>query len=293
MKFDICVGNPPYSGNLHLKVFNSIKDVCKNTTKISWICPDIFADYMKLKSVPDGLVSLQHFSNKEAADIFGGKIQTANGLCISKYDLSSDKTLTLKDISMIENWPTDGIKYVEEVREKTKVTLKDKIEIFDNQKYFTPITIMQKVDGGSLRSDIICDIGVLTDGCIDGIHYKKLRNNGGRSKEDRDLYGFSFNTYDEAKNCFDSFKLNAYMKYVHIIHLHSRYILKDYPYLEDYTKSWTDETFIKYFNLSDESIDYIKNNIISKKSIESAFETSIDPDSSSSSSESSKTVLDN
>ena len=48
---------------------------------------------------------------------------------------------------MIENWPTDGIKYVEEVREKTKVTLKDKIEIFDNQKYFMPITIMQKVDG--------------------------------------------------------------------------------------------------------------------------------------------------
>ena len=285
IQFDIVIGNPPYSGNLHLKVFNSIKDVCKNTTKISWICPDIFADYMKLKSVPDGLVSLQHFSNKEAADIFGGKIQTANGLCISKYDLSSDKTLTLKDISMIENWPTDGIKYVEEVREKTKVTLKDKIEIFDNQKYFTPITIMQKVDGGSLRSDIICDIGVLTDGCIDGIHYKKLRNNGGRSKEDRDLYGFSFNTYDEAKNCFDSFKLNAYMKYVHIIHLHSRYILKDYPYLEDYTKSWTDETFIKYFNLSNESIDYIKNNIISKKSIESAFETSIDPESSSSSSE--------
>ena len=278
MKFDTVIGNPPYSGNLHLKVFNSIKDnVCKNTTKISWICPDIFADYMKLKSVPDGLVSLQHFSNKEAADIFGGKIQTANGLCISKYDLSSDKTLTLKDISMIENWPTDGIKYVEEVREKTKVTLKDKIEIFDNQKYFMPITIMQKVDGGSLRSDIICDIGVLTDGCIDGIHYKKLRNNGGRSKEDRDLYGFSFNTYDEAKNCFDSFKLNAYMKYVHIIHLHSRYILKDYPYLEDYTKSWTDERFIEYFNLSDESVKYIKNDIIDTKQIESLLK---DPDSS-------------
>ena len=272
MKFDIIVGNPPYKGALHYKILNTIKDTaCNNDSKISWISPDIFADYMKIKESPKGLVKLEHFNNKEASNLFGGHIQTSNGLSISYYNFSSNDTLSIEDISIIENWPIEGIHFANDVKSNIKVSLNDKIETYNNQKYFCPITIMQKVDGGSNRANIICDIGVLTNGCIDGVNYKKIRKNGGKSDEDRELYGFSFNTYREAENCFNSFKLDFYQTYVSLMHLHSRYILKDYPYLENYNIEWTNDKLIKYFNIDDRSKKYINSD--NKKTLKSLEST--------------------
>ena len=276
MTFDIIVGNPPYKGALHYKILNTIKNTaCNNDSKISWISPDIFADYMKIKESPKGLVKLEHFNNKEASNLFGGHIQTSNGLSISYYDFSSNDTLSIDDISIIENWPIEGIHFANDVKSNIKVSLNDKIETYNNQKYFCPITIMQKVDGGSNRANIICDIGVLTNGCIDGVNYKKIRKNGGKSDEDRELYGFSFNTYREAENCFNSFKLDFYQTYVSLMHLHSRYILKDYPYLENYNIEWTNDKLITYFNIDDRSKKYINTKINSdnKKTLKSLEST--------------------
>ena len=54
-------------------------------------------------------------------------------------------------------------------------------------------------------------------------------------------------------------------KYVNYTHLSSRYILKNYPYLEDYTNEWTNEMIYKYFNLTKEEINQIENYKINKK----------------------------
>ena len=81
MKFDICVGNPPYSKNLHLKIINSVLPMLDEEGTASFIHParwlqDPLAEYkkgtdkVKFKNIVDRLDDVKIIDKKTANNRF-------------------------------------------------------------------------------------------------------------------------------------------------------------------------------------------------------------------------------
>ena len=68
-----------------------------------------------------------------------------------------------------------------------------------------------------------------------------------------------FNTEEECKN-FYNFTKTKFFKYIYKeemvdVHVHPQYL----PFMEDYTKEWSNEMIYKYFELTEEEIKIIEN----------------------------------
>ena len=81
-KFDVAIMNPPYDGNLHLKILEKVIPLCKqiiNISPVRWL-QDPFApynnksDYCKFeKTISQKIESLNIISAKKASTIFNAQ----------------------------------------------------------------------------------------------------------------------------------------------------------------------------------------------------------------------------
>jgi hypothetical protein len=72
---------------------------------------------------------------------------------------------------------------------------------------------------------------------------------------------FRFETENEAKNFFHSLQ-TLFIKYIHsLVKTNQRNRLEVLPWMEDYTKEWTDERFFEYFKINTEEQETIKNHM--------------------------------
>lgn len=232
-KFDITIMNPPYSGDLHI---NILKEVLQHSKTIVNISPNPFFNYRKNTGLrPNEIIE---YSYDDSCAVFGG-IQLQCPLAITVYNNS--------DIYANITKYTPKLYTILCQKVKKELTFKD-VNVLDysGTGIFVPLKLMTAT--WDKNKNIIVDkLGVLNNGyTLDNTYYKNKRN---RNKN-RLCGGIYFSTLNEAKNFYDSCNTTFYKVYVKMFHVASRYVLKDYPFMQDYSQPWTNKRFCDYYNLT-------------------------------------------
>ena len=237
MKFDVAIMNPPYDGNLHLKILEKvipIADKVVNISPIRWL-QDPLAKYKpkkdnlpeKYKNILSALESLTIIPASDANKLFN-----INWGDLGIYVIDKN----CKNPYQIIEHP--GVKIVDKIQFNKSCSLRD---VMRNEKgiYFCPIThAMRAVNCAHGYTILFTDNGP----------YAK----SGWTKDAGNNYHFiNLNS----KNEVDNFKKYVTTKSV-------RFICKLValggmggqnnliPYMSDYTQPWTDKRFCEYFGIT-------------------------------------------
>ena len=227
-KFDIAIMNPPYDGNLHLKILEKVIPIANkviNISPIRWL-QDPLAKYKKNSDY----IEFENSISKKIDDIEIVKSEVANKLFnisfgdlgiykISKggfkYDFAQNNSLVNKFIS------------------KNDITFMD---VATKEGY-----------RGKYKSNYF---GIINS------HYGdtslwisdnfELFTTKRETNTNKVLF---FNNDKEVKNCFNFLNLKAMRYFANIIRINQRVPWQFVPYL-DYTKSWDDKRFCEYFGIT-------------------------------------------
>ena len=128
-KFDVAIMNPPYEGELHVKILSKVINYSKITVNIS---PNIFYNYRKKYDLKPN--ELYDYDYKTSCDIFGG-IQLQCPLAITVYNNKNK----FADLSKF----TPKLYTIFENKIKPSKTFKNvNILNYDNNGYFVPLKLM-------------------------------------------------------------------------------------------------------------------------------------------------------
>lgn len=225
-KFDVCLMNPPYDKNLHLKFLEKVIGTAEKTVSIS---PGGFLQdigiYSNNKVVSNKLV--KHLKDYEFLDFREGNdlFKTGNGIqsnlhigvYVSSY--KDGKPLIDEDIYRVY----DKIRYTCKKNFRNYFVKADKFK-----NYGVKIYRYHRKRKDAYYDNIICITG-------------------------RAVEGIDFKTEDERKNFIDSIHSWVYEFMYNIKDTNPAHL----PYLDDYTKPWTDERLYKLFNITKEDKEVI------------------------------------
>ena len=256
--------NPPYNKDLHLKVLATIIKAlptdCEivNISPISWLENPVL-EY-KNSSFKKYLTSVLPYVNKiqcidatsacKAFNIEGGcdlGIYLINGKkvdttvlkpivksCISKICFTELASLATKCVSGISGWRC-------EVKDLT----------FGSGGH----------NQGNAESSKQCAVklvlGPYCDGYdLDGKFFTDTRQ---KNQNTKNFFKSSicFNSYEEANNFYLSCNTNFYKRLIHILNVNGDPQHAFLPYMEDYSKVWTDEAYCKFFGLTEEESEFM------------------------------------
>ena len=245
MKFDHIIMNPPYCRNLHLKILNEAinhSDDIVNLSPIRWLQDPLAeykknSDWKKFESVRNHIESIEVITAKDASRLFGASIWGDLGVYQLNKDGSFDTHSLLKHL-----W------FVNKVILKVKDSVKDhstREGVCDFSKPYIKISGLHGRQGKK-------DLYEFTSPRLDVAKSKKT-SCGHRT--------VNFETEDESINFFNSLQTKFY-KFINVcikrdMHVHWKYA----PWLGDYTHPWTDEDLYKYFELTDDEIAIIEDEI--------------------------------
>lgn len=236
MKFDLIIMNPPYDGNLHLKI---LEKVIPLSTKLINISPDtwcakhnrwknIFQNYKN--SVVAKPVEYEHIEHREANDLFnlGNQIES---LGIMVYDETNDNKIDLIKFGFNKKEFNLYNKIMSDI--KGKLIWRNKINIVEpsnsTKKFIQPVNIWH---GG--------------DTC-----YEAAIGESRNHKKGKIQWQAEFDTKNELQNFQNSFKtkfMEWYYKFIVIpsdCKLHMSMFVMD-----DYSKPWDDKRFCEFFNIT-------------------------------------------
>ena len=332
MKFDICIGNPPYSKNLHLKIINTVINHLTEDGVTSFIHParwyeDPLAEYkkgtdkVKFKNIVDRLDDVKVIDNNTAITKFN--IRYNGELMLSKIKAKP----TGKHITVYNAIAFDSIDVILKYSKEHNLAQVDEEKKVDGWRchIYNIIPLMSKShDGDSEYSrKLQCDLfsfqktNVFFDGKdetgTDWTQLKKARNQYEKKEGTPFPHSIKFKSKEEALNFQESCRTNFYRNIMYMLKLDMQTPFKFLPWMKDYSHTWTDEDYCKFFakyGMSEECqkwmcrdvydyrikdfVDYEKFDDSKIEEEEEYSETeSVELDSSPSGSVSSKTVLDN
>lgn len=240
MKFDICIQNPPFSGQLHLKFLKKVSEISKTVVSIQ---PSDWVQKGKNPELINRIKDIEFIDGETFRNIFN--IQSNGGGIFILDENGGYDTSNLR-----QKFPIDKIK------SNIKTTFKDvNNKIYNEKGIFVPLKLMT-AEWDKNKNYIVDKIGILINSkTLDGIYYKEKRN----KNKDRKCGGIYFNTLKEAENFVKYTETDFFVKLVNYLHISSRYLLKDYPFLDDYTHEWTDIMLYNYFKLTPDEIQQIKD----------------------------------
>lgn len=245
MHFDKIIMNPPYNGNLHLKILQEAMkhgDEIVNLSPIRWL-QDPLAEYKKSsdfkkfydirKKIDDIDILKASISDK----LFG--IQCSD---LGIYHLAKGNNAWEAKVRIYLP------KFIIEKILPYKDKIADKVKFYDDEpKNFVHVL---DVYGGEPTTG---------SGFIKEYGYKKPK----ASTSDKVSFsGICFDTEEEAKN-FAAVAKTKFFKYL-MTKFRSGYHYRygaDFPYLGDYTHPWTDKDLYEYFSLSPDEIKEIECSI--------------------------------
>jgi len=272
-KFDCVVGNPPFKGGLHLSFLELAYNISKQY--ILWISPS--SQFLDEKGIKRKYESVNNIIEKHINNItfFNGNSLFNVGAFLPFAITYIDKSIINNNIQIIDkiNKKTIMVSSLNEVNKwgdpiftKFKCNIqqlcnKDNILNHLNKHvrdYFVNIAIIR---GNVNFKDI--------DKMLDNNFYTFYPNN---TKVERTIrtgrsgnikFYVSFYKENDANNFFKYLKTNFARACLSIykvnVHL-DRGELKVVPWL-DFSQEWTDEKLYKYFELTQEEINFIEKNI--------------------------------
>ena len=243
MKFDKVIMNPPYDGNLHLKILEQVLQSCPDAEVVCIHPAPLFNDprlafmdtqtLKRFAGIFERCSSASFIDAKTATELFNaGFFQK---LAISCYD--------------------------------RKLHSKDRTRFLDKKLVPISCKIMNKAMSDSLKMHVSSKRNGEFSMPISGIHghmnsndYNVLGLDYDEQCNSKVEYKFvNFATENERRNFYDAMMLKAMIYINHLWksdqHVNMQYI----PWLGDYTSLWTNERLYKYFNLTDDEIKYIED----------------------------------
>ena len=261
MKFDVAIMNPPYDGNLHLKILEKVIPIADKVVNISPVsqlvnCVNTFKagknDTKKyFAGIGKHLKSCgKIFSIEEALQIFTGA-RITNPLAIQVYEISYN---SIEECERVNSH--NGMKaIVKKVYDYSHDVDNIENHLESNKKDGYRIKF-GRIGGGTWTAfrphtldafkEVIYD-GLLTDGRP---HWQMCSVNQYTKKTEELPESLPFTTKAEAQNFIDSYNtkfLKTCLGFLHVdMHIHPEYL----PYMPDYTQPWTDKRFCEYFEIT-------------------------------------------
>lgn len=238
--------NPPYNGNLHLKIVDKVIKACPNSeivnlSPIRWLQDPLAeykknSDFNKFEDIRQYIKDIEVVSSTKACEYFG--IAWGD---LGIYKINEDGGFDCKSYIKCPQWAVDKIALHKGMKFSDKM-LKNPPETGS----FIRMPSVYNPSGGNPRHQLMT---------TDSVKALNVRN------EKMNVVYFRFSTDDEAINFFKTFDLKVmrYIKHkISSVHLTPFNLL---PYLDDYTHPWTDEMLYQYFDLTQEEINEIESSI--------------------------------
>ena len=234
-KFDIILSNPPYSNTLHLQFLEKYCEIAKNIISIQ-PCEFITRTHLK----PTYKKQKEKYKNSIGKHLYDLEVLKKN-----PFDAGIDTNIGIYVLNETGGFDYDNFykeydKHYLNIESKfnTGITFNEKLEKYDNQKYFVPI----RTDGIYERwwtLQLINYLDIIVDGKVYSGDYKGLTISEARKKNphenprnaDRTTMGVSFNSLEEAINCRDSLKTEAYMFIIALFKTTRKNPLNKIPFL--------------------------------------------------------------
>lgn len=258
-KFDVAIMNPPYDGNLHLKILEKvihIADKVVNISPIDWLMNpyggSVYNQYKHLKfNSIENVGLIKNIFNLDRASYTGG-IYTID----KNANLTPDKFL-YKFISV------DFKNYIDE--KILSSIIKKTIDCDNLENHIVSGEINDKTKYTIIMPKLVGNPGEKTYKLYvrgsrwDKIFYKGLYKGKTASETKKKLKNvknytifdyIEFNTKKEAENWIKSGETN-FIKFMQIIQsVDANRRCSHTPYMSDYTKPWDDKRFCEYFEIT-------------------------------------------
>jgi len=241
MKFDKVIMNPPYDGNLHLKILEQVTKSCPDADIVclqpnnhlvnifdAWKWNDRNEDGPATRTT-NHLIKYETISKYDAAKIFSIGTTSIKGLIIGLYKKRHS-------LSKTNSVAVDMHIYAKVVggqgtgRKSLNMMLQPREKLSKNAQLI--VCVYSKDDNVDWKEKLLATSNSNVSGGID------------------------FASAKEKRNFVASLDLNL-MKWIGQIH--NSYGPMALPWLGDYTSLWTNERLYKYFDLSDDEIKYIED----------------------------------
>ena len=241
MKFDKVIMNPPYDGNLHLKILEQVLQSCPDADIVclqpnnhlvnifdAWKWNDRNEDGPATRTT-NHLIKYETISKYDAAKIFSIGTTSIKGLIIGLYKKRHS-------LSKTNSVAVDMHIYAKVVggqgtgRKSLNMMLQPREKLSKNAQLI--VCVYSKDDNVDWKEKLLATSNSNVSGGID------------------------FASAKEKRNFVASLDLNL-MKWIG--QFHNSYGPMALPWLGDYTSLWTNERLYKYFNLTDDEIKYIED----------------------------------
>lgn len=247
-RFDIAITNPPYCGDLHLRILKCLVLHCEETINISpgdWLI-SYTARFKKRSRIN---------SFKELASKISDVVILDRDKCNEEFGIGSwTDYAVIKFASDCDKYDLDNLINKDFFEEKVlqRVLRMDNVKNhfregsrdFDNPYVLLPI----------FRGDY-CGVKSKTEWISPDRKVAFGRRESGRNAT------INFDTQTEADNFFESLQ-TYFMRYIRLRIDNSMGISWRFcPFMKDYKEKWTDERFCNHFNLTEEEFDIIKKEI--------------------------------
>ena len=278
IKPDLDIMNPPYDGNLHLDILETVVKIKQpNSTVVSiqparWLEDPLAndkqgTDYTLYKdSIINKITKLQLIDATTACKVF--KIMNSTDLAIYTF---ADKPAQI----VINNQEVLTKKLLDKI--KTMPNLKKRVEEKVVNGFRCEVKEMSSGTGGhnlgNYGSSKIADVNIIWGPYTDGYSKdgKFFTDNRQKNQFTKGYFAYSilFNTIECATNFYLSCNTKFYRRLVHLFKFDVHTPLRFLPYmgeainpltnLKGYESAWTDEAFCKFFNLTKEESESCAN----------------------------------
>lgn len=260
--------NPPFDGNLHLQITESVLNIRKINpdTEIVSISPARWledplgqykqnTDIKKFKeSVYNKISNLQLIDASSACKAF----DIMNNTDLAIYTFNDKKTaIVITKYSDLINKLYNKI--------KTGIVLADKAEKDAINGFRCEVKELASGTGGHNMGDYdsskIADVNIVWGPYSDG--YDKIGNFFTDTRQKNQYtksyfaYSIKFDTLEEANNFYLSCNTKFYRRIVHLFKWNQIAPLRFLPYMDDYSHVWSDEDYCKYFDLIPEELEFM------------------------------------
>ena len=255
-KFDVVIGNPPYTRGgkdtrpLYIEILNLLVD---KTDNLIWHCPSqwvlgynikgkIINNFKKEHKITNYTHISNPFNDAEMSNLVGIYYFDNNNINIS--------TISYDDIFYSQFSKPELVKSIEEKFKNFSTHLCD----YNNKEN----TYQFYVNASLIRGDIVrtgANAGTKTWNwtTLFGTEQRTVFN---KKLKDRNIF-WKFKTLDECKNFVAAHETDI-LEYAQLIEKSNPNIcLCLTPYLNDYTKHWSEEEISKKLNLTNEEVEYI------------------------------------
>jgi hypothetical protein len=268
MKFDLVFSNPPYNGNIDIKILNEIIDIADEFVVVhpsTWLIDrqGLSPLYNKFKNILDGKL--------KSVDFFNGNPIFNIGLftpCVITHIDCKINTQTQVNYfgemfqSNIYDISIFGSKYnslIKPFTEKMKQNITLKTSFSDDKKYLVQLAVIIGHSNDSKNATTMLKDDFYTIVMKDSERNKGLRLEIKRKDDSRLI--FSFNTEQEQDNFLNYLKTDFARFCLSMYKVHSNQragALNLIPWI-DFTEEWDDDKLFAKFDVSQELQDYIRD----------------------------------